>query len=66
MAGADKLSPLDRKTGFPLFVSGRLGRGGPCGFGMAAQDAKARSGNQVGLEVEGVVDRSVGGEESLG
>lgn len=64
--GTDKLSRPGQKTPLAFPVSGSLRRGRSRGFGMTSQYAQARSGDQMGLEVEGVVDWTVAGEEPLG
>ena len=49
-----------------LPLSCRHGGGRPRLVGLGAQGSKSGSGDQMGLEVEGVVDGGVAGEEPLG
>lgn len=62
--GADNLTLPKWNT--PPPISGRSRRGGPRGFGLTSQDAEAGPRNQMRLKVEGVVDRTVAGEKTLG
>jgi len=64
-AGTGRLTSAGRGLLNPFPSSGRLGRGRPRGFGLASQDAQAGAGDQMGLEVEGVVDWAVRREETL-
>jgi hypothetical protein len=51
---------------YPLPRSCSDGGGHPGILGRSPELAKRGSTDQVGLKIEGVVDRSVGGEEALG
>jgi len=50
----------------PPLSSGRLGRFRPRLMGAGPELAKAWAGDQMGLQVEGVVDGGMAGEEALG
>ena len=52
------------KAPSPAARSGNGGR--PNGISFGAEAAKCWSADQMALDVEGVVDRCVGGEKSLG
>jgi len=63
--GTDTLSRPGRKDPSPTLGSGGDGRGFPCPVSPGAQDPETWSGDQVGLQIEGVVDGGVAGEEPL-
>jgi len=47
-------------------VSGRSGRGLPLLGSHGSEEAQRRSGEQMALEIECVVDSGVGGQKALG
>ena len=49
-----------------MLYSGRGGRDLPLVSGHSAEEAQRRSGDQMALEIEGVVDGGMGGEKTLG
>ena len=57
---------IEPKAALPLPISSPLRCCRPSGFGLTSQHAKARSGNQVRLKIEDVVNRAVAGEKPLG
>lgn len=52
--------------GYALGGSSRRGGSRPSAIGRGSEEAKRGSGDQVTLDVEGIVDGGVGGEEPLG
>ena len=50
----------------PITRSGRDGSSRPGVVSRGSKLSKGRSADEVGLKIEGVIDRSVGGKEALG
>ena len=64
--GTDTLSRPGRTCPSPTLGSGGDGRGFPCPVRPGTQDPETWSGDQVGLDIERVVDGGVAGKEPLG
>ena len=66
LGGFVRLTVTGRKAPYPTRRSGSGSRSRPRPVSFSTQVAEGRPADQVGLEIEGVVDRGVGGEELLG
>ena len=64
-AGTDKLTREGRNPPCPTTSSGGLGRFRPRGVSASPKMAKSGPGDQMRLQVEGVVDGGMNGKEAL-